>query len=960
MQAISGTAEQPSGDVVKRVPSKKASVRKRADALLALRARTQSRDDVPSYIQRNRTDDSRSVESNVTEPSYAWSRAGSKTTAASTVTGAYNWDDIFEQIKVNPSAARTDDGGVLPLHAACGAGAPLSVIKMLLDVYPEAARVKCDDGYLPIFYYLTLVTQSPSEEIVSALIEAYPESAAVADSDKRLPIHYACKATGVSEGIFTTLLRAYPKAAYICDADGMYPVDYASANKDTTTRKVALAALIDNDPEEIRGQLPKEDEAVTGPDEDANPLKNADLEMLVKYFVDEKSLLIHLKQCVTNGSVPSEVVMSALMDCYPESAAVADEENKQLPLHLACQATGIRKKFFKTILHAYPQGAYVCDAGGKYPIDYAIANKDTAARKMALSLLSANDQGKFHGRNDQLPPNKEGEDVTSSPLLIHLKQCVTNGSAPDEVVITKLMDCYPESAAVADEENKQLPIHLACQATGIGEKVFKMLLQAYPIGAYACDAGGKYPIDYAIANKDTSTRNMALALLSANDEGKFRGRNDHLQSVEQGEEVALDDMKSQFSQSTKSLGSQKSAQLLQALLSNSSTKSQIVAIARSRSAMSKTSKHSSTSAQNFDARSRSTGSQISNSSPKSVQDFVPAVRSLSTSATSLMSIMTSKSPSTASQISRKSSKSSAQDMKDPVAMSRDTTNPASVDLERILETADLLLKDTRAALDQTSGSASIHSDGEHVPDSSSFPTAGDVMVQVARSASSKSGDASKQPSIVPSESAAELEMPVVVARPGSPVSITSAKSKISWKSSRSGTSKKSSKSRGSKSESSAAELEMPVAVARPDSPISTTSAKSKISWKSSKSGTSKKSTKSGQSIGVPATEKPSSVSEQNPNETAISVEECSASGLTSKASQKSVKSSTTEAEAAALLQAAASDENLAEVIDFLQSEYDVVLNKEEDEGDGIATKPKSSWSKLKGFFKTKKSKKMKK
>src|SRR5210317_1016957 len=138
MQAISGTAEQPSGDVVKRVPSKKASVRQRADALLALRARTQSRDDVPSYIKRNRTDDSRSVESNVTEPSCNWSRAGSKMTAASTV--AYNWDNIFEQIKADPSAARTDDGGVLPLHAACGAGAPLSVIKMLLDVYPEAAR----------------------------------------------------------------------------------------------------------------------------------------------------------------------------------------------------------------------------------------------------------------------------------------------------------------------------------------------------------------------------------------------------------------------------------------------------------------------------------------------------------------------------------------------------------------------------------------------------------------------------------------------------------------------------------------------------------------------------------------------------------------------------------------------------------------------------------------------------
>jgi len=121
---------------------------------------------------------------------------------------------------------------------------------------------------------------------------------------------------------------------------------------------------------------------------------------------------------------------------------------------------------------------------------------------------------------------------------------------------------------------------------------------------------------------------------------------------------------------------------------------------------------------------------------------------------------------------------------------------------------------------------------------------------------------------------------------------------------------------------------------------------------------------------VPATEKSLSVSEQNPNETAISAEECSASGVASKASQRSVKLST---EAPASSEVVAANEEyqivtkadlsisqIAEVINFLQSEYDVALTEEEDEGDVTATKPKSPWSKLKGFFKTNKSKKMKK
>ena len=155
----------------------------------------------------------------------------------------YNWQAVLEQIRADTSLAKIAVDGVLPLHAACGDGAPIDVIKFLLKEYPEAAQAKCDKGYLPIMWHFELNTKSPSEEVVLALIEAYPGGAAAVNPENQLPIHLACKAKGVSEKIFTTLLCANPEGAYVCDDDGKYPVDYAVANDDVATKMNAYNAL---------------------------------------------------------------------------------------------------------------------------------------------------------------------------------------------------------------------------------------------------------------------------------------------------------------------------------------------------------------------------------------------------------------------------------------------------------------------------------------------------------------------------------------------------------------------------------------------------------------------------------------------------------------------------------------------------------------------------------------------
>ena len=494
----------------------------------------------------------------------------------------YDWRDVTKQLRANPSLARVGTEGVLPLHAACGAGAPLRVIEMLLNIYPEAVQIKCDKGYTPIFYHLTLMKESPSEEIVSALIEAYPESATVVDNNNRLPIHYACKATGVSANIFTTLLRAYPKAAYVCDDEGNYPVDYAAANKDTATRKVALAALIENDPEEIRGNVPEEEKSSQGVNtstgevdsllnepnrehestsltdelihdilttftnsaemEEGPYLMRATISELREsfHYVDEKCLVVHLEQCLELGSPPSQAITTTLIDSYPTSARVFNTK-KQLPIHLACQATGVRQQsFFTLLLQAYPGAAYICDDDGKCPIDYAIANNDITTRKNAIGALVQNDDYRVQAEAsspavtaEHSPPimheayvpeistapaiaSEETYTAAEKSLLQHLEHCLKHDLLPSEAIVRKIVDEYPISACVANA-NKQLPIHLACKSAGVSNEILILLLHAYPEGAYVCDMNGMYPVDYAASNRDMATRKRAMATLVHND-----------------------------------------------------------------------------------------------------------------------------------------------------------------------------------------------------------------------------------------------------------------------------------------------------------------------------------------------------------------------------------------------------------------------------------------------------------
>jgi hypothetical protein len=167
------------------------------------------------------------------------------------------WQAVIDHVRIHPSDAKITVGGVSddvlampPLHIACQSGAPIQVVKALLNANPHACQISCGtQGRLPLHLLLaTAGAMSPSatplqENVVIALVEAYPGGCRVVDRAGNLPIHLACVASRVSDAIFTSILSMHPEGAYARNHAGMYPLHLAASNKDLVTKRVALAAL---------------------------------------------------------------------------------------------------------------------------------------------------------------------------------------------------------------------------------------------------------------------------------------------------------------------------------------------------------------------------------------------------------------------------------------------------------------------------------------------------------------------------------------------------------------------------------------------------------------------------------------------------------------------------------------------------------------------------------------------
>jgi len=140
----------------------------------------------------------------------------------------------------NPSfpeeAARLNDRGNLPLHAACSFQATADVVEALLRAYPGGASQPNSAGNLPIHQAAMWQATTDTMEL---LLGKYPEGATVRNQYGSLPLHMAAS-NQASPEVVRLLINAYPDALHLQNDDGMTPLDLALADESASEAVVAM------------------------------------------------------------------------------------------------------------------------------------------------------------------------------------------------------------------------------------------------------------------------------------------------------------------------------------------------------------------------------------------------------------------------------------------------------------------------------------------------------------------------------------------------------------------------------------------------------------------------------------------------------------------------------------------------------------------------------------------------
>jgi ankyrin repeat protein len=377
-----------------------------------------------------------------------------------------------------PEAARVQDAFLkLPLHLALKSKNNFSIIKILLEVYPEGVKVEDNIGSLPLHYAVW-----SSFDVVKLLLDTYPEGVKVRGKEGNLPLHNAARYYNASYDVVKLLLDAYPKGVKVRDKKGNLPLHNSDAYD-------VVKLLLDAYPEGVEVR-----------DKDGNlPLHNAARYSyaydVVKLLLDAYPEGVEVRDKDGNLPLHNSVaydVVKLLLDAYPEGVEVRDKDGN-LPLHNAARYS-YAYDVVKLLLDAYPEGVEVRDKDGNLPLRMAIWSD--ANFNVIKLLIDAYPEG---ARVSWNPPNRVHPKAShlrgTLPLHLACMYPMDDEKFIDTNISLKLLEVYPEGAQVQDK-HKNLPLHYAVKAQAI--KTSLKLLKLYPEGVKVQGCWGKLPLHYAV------------------------------------------------------------------------------------------------------------------------------------------------------------------------------------------------------------------------------------------------------------------------------------------------------------------------------------------------------------------------------------------------------------------------------------------------------------------------------
>eukprot|EP01035_Chromulina_nebulosa_P033834 gene33834-45319_t len=128
----------------------------------------------------------------------------------------------------------------LPLHFAARYSSSVDVIRQLVNLYPDALKMKNKSGETPLFM-IDLSIDPAAPEMLKYLIDAAPETLQMRNNLGNLPLHeFASYNLEDSSNIIATLIDAYPEALDIANNDGELAIELAAQSASTEVFQVIV------------------------------------------------------------------------------------------------------------------------------------------------------------------------------------------------------------------------------------------------------------------------------------------------------------------------------------------------------------------------------------------------------------------------------------------------------------------------------------------------------------------------------------------------------------------------------------------------------------------------------------------------------------------------------------------------------------------------------------------------
>jgi ankyrin repeat protein len=356
------------------------------------------------------------------------------------------------------------------IHEECKNQCRSSIILQRIELYPHSLEVVDEGGFLPL--HLLLDNESSTIDIALMMIEKYPAALRQQSSNGQLPLHIECRNQRRSS-IITKCIELYPEALAMVD-EAYLPLHWLFWSESSSSEDALM--MIEKYPAALQHQnecdfLPIHVECI-------HQCRSTIISKCIELYPDSLSkadgdgdMCLHM--LLGNGSSSIEDALM-MMEKYPLALQHPNTDG-EVPLHIECWNQG-RLPVISKCIELYPESLAVAQEEQRYlPLHWLLSNGPPSIEAVLLIIDKYPTAVERRSRHGALPIHIECE-----------KQCRSS-------IISKCIELFPGSLAAADRQ-KYMPLHRLLSNKSSSVDVALKMIEKYP-GAVKYRLGnGDFPI----------------------------------------------------------------------------------------------------------------------------------------------------------------------------------------------------------------------------------------------------------------------------------------------------------------------------------------------------------------------------------------------------------------------------------------------------------------------------------